>query len=226
MLIKGKEQTLDKIVFVVSRLPPELRNNRIKEILQTMKQLLRSGLDDQLRERSKIFKFHSDLDTHLDPQLQTLDNRFIKKGNQDMVQIHEDTLMILAELCPELCPESVVGGALKDQAYALWYEIFGYDFEISYKYRLFGFVDSLGEIKNPDDKKRNVAFKVDTFLNFLNNFYKTLKDKFGDTEECEKMMYKALINAGVPCGEAFGISLVELWGFTKEEKEEEEDGKI
>lgn len=92
------------------------------------------------------------------------------------------------------------------------------EFKITYENRLFGLYES-GEIQNPDDKQRNVAFKVVTFLNFLNKFYDTLMDKSkyrnpkkSEDEhnlECTTTMNEALFNAGVQCGESFGEALLD-----------------
>lgn len=107
---------------------------------------------------------------------------------------------------------------LKEQAYDIWYKIFGSKFKVTYENRLFGLYES-GEIQNPDDKKRNVSFKVVTFLNFLNKFYDTLmnrskkispgKDEAEYKIECDIMMNEALSSAGLQCGMAFGEALFE-----------------
>lgn len=217
---------LERVVFVVSRMPPEL-NEKKEKVFNEIKDLIRTTankLADQTY--TKTLKLHSDLETHLEPQCRTLNESYFK-DDTDVVQIHEDILMILVALCPEVFPDNNpdtdVPGAdlLKKQAEAVWREIFKKPFRITYENRLFGFLFS-GIMRNPDDNNRNIAFKVDTFLGFLNNFYDTLlsnsqiQDHVARNSECTRVMNEALGNTGRQCGVAFGKDLVKLWKDNKE----------
>ena len=226
-VIKLQEKyPLDKLVFVVSRMPPELFKQK-EEVFDGMVNLIANKLkgQSQLLERTKFFKLHSDLLTHLNPKERNLDKRFldIKKEKVDIVQIHKDILMVLAALCPEEVPDIANGKPPVEKALALWTKIFQYPFKITYENRLFGFLES-GEIQNPDDEKRNVAFKVETFLEFLNNFFESLKDS--GCPNPEATMNKALTNAGFECGKAFGSALISKWNEDKNSDTETPTQKI
>ena len=121
-------------------------------------------------------------------------------------------MKILVALCGELCDEFGIKtnekskyNRLAKESHALWEVIFGYEFAITYENRLFGF--TFGEMLNPDDDNRNIAFKVETFLSFLCDFHKTLEDEFKNPEIAKTVMGKALLKAGEQCGSAFGKSL-------------------
>ena len=201
--INHNAENLERLVFVISRMPHEL-NEWKNAVFEDMEKFIKIELSDHILERTKFLKFHSDLDTHLYPQIRNFDEKYCEQDKVEIVQIHEDFLMILSALCPELNQEK---GSLENQAHALWRKIYGYDFKITRENHLFGVLDS-GVMQNSDDKNRNVAFKVETFLNMLNDFYKTLEAEFRDSVKTTKVMNKALFNAGEHCGDAFGKNLV------------------
>jgi len=219
---------LEKVVFVVSRIPPEfaaLRNkvfDKMKGFIESKILNIRSSLGET---NVNILKLHSDLETHLNPTCRNFDERYLNRESKKdhVVQIHEDILMILAALCPpEECDcasiEKEGNELLKEQAKNLWKKIYNYDFRITYENRLFGLLSG-SEIQNPDDETRNVAFKVETFLNFLNTFYKTLEGSTGLGARVDDVMNQALHGAGHQCGEAFGKALATQWSSgTNEEK--------
>jgi MinD-like ATPase involved in chromosome partitioning or flagellar assembly len=205
---------MDRLVFVVSRMPPEL-NVEKKKVFKKMKELIDRGLPDETSTYRAILKLHSDLETQLYQGARVLDERFKSEEEQtrkeNVVQIHEDIFKILAALCFEEVPPAAQAESLRGQANALWCKIFDENLTITYENRLFGFLNS-GEMRNPDDKQRNVAFKVVTFLTFLNEFYKTLNEQFKDhpsgEEKCVQVTNEAFSNSGVQCGNAFGKAFV------------------
>jgi cellulose biosynthesis protein BcsQ len=220
--IDSYELPLKRVVFIVSRIPPELVEKR-DTVFETMEKLITNKLSKRFMEytNTKIFKLHSDLNVHLDSRCRDFDGRYLNKElGEDIVQIHEDILKILVVLCPEVCECKLIVNddeeLLREQAHSLWEKIYNYEFRITYENRLFGFLSS-GEIQNPDDKKRNVAFKVVTFLGFLNNFYDTLVNRYVGKDlksrevEATEVMRKALSSAGSQCGEAFGEALSNQW---------------
>lgn len=208
--INPNEFPLDKVIFVVSRMPPEL-NEQKEKVFKNIEDLIKANLSKKFLDCTKVLKLHSDLDIHLDSQCRNFDERYLKRKlkNVEIVQIHEDILMILATLCDELHSDlSLDDGLDEPLSYALWKKIYSYKFEITRENRLFGSLYS-GEMRNPDDDRRNVAFKVDTFLGFLNSFFKTLKNyKLGNYKE---IMKGTLYNAGENCGKAFGKALAKQW---------------
>lgn len=101
------DHLLDKVVFVVSRMPPELYKQG-KEVFEEYCHLIEN---ECTHDDKYILKFHSDLHTHLDESIRYIDERYINlfdnegfknlgKEDIDIVQIHEDILKILVALCP------------------------------------------------------------------------------------------------------------------------------
>lgn len=73
-----------------------------------------------------------------------------------------------------------------------------------------------GIMINPDDKKRNVAFRTDTIQRMFNAVYTDLfaqtKTQGVDPDKVQKKVDKAFFCAGLTCGKSFGIELVnEVW---------------
>jgi len=226
----GIKQTgfpLERVVFIVSRLPPEL-NERHDKVFGKMKELIKDKTEklSAYDTYTKVLPLSSDLDIHLEPRCRTIDERYFDE-NADIVQIHKDILKIFAAICPEFpekCPDyehdsdsdREDNSPLYTKAKAVWRSIFNKEFMITRENRLFGFLSS-GIMNNPDDNERNIAFKVDTFLGFLNNFYDTLSTElnFNENEDrikkCKDMMDEALLKAGKQCGEAFGDALLKQW---------------
>lgn len=203
---------LDEIVFVISRIPPELNKDEREKAVEKFKQLINNQRFKYL-SNAKILKLHSDLDTHLNQHIRSFGKVLSndKEDKSDIVKIHEDILMILAALCPDEVSDAAKNNLLEEQARDLWRKISPNDFEITHKYRLYKFFERSGEMFNPDDENRNVAFKVETFLKFLNEFYKALEQKYQNDVECKKMMNESLFTSGEQCGSAFGKALIEQW---------------
>ncbi|MCL2054747.1 MAG: AAA family ATPase [Oscillospiraceae bacterium] len=218
-------------VFVASRMPPELPDKKKDKLLE-IKRLIKSQLESDIFESTTLLTFDSDMETQLDPNIRSMDERY-KNEATPKVLFHEEVLMILASLCPEVCvglctniSESDKYIKLRKQAHALWKSIYGYDFSITYENRLFSFF--IGEMFNPDDENRNIAFKVETFLNFLSDFHKTLaEDLFEkDLNKAKPIMDRALFNAGERCGAAFGTSLATELNSKKRFGSDEKNIKI
>ena len=212
-----------KLAFVVSRMPPEFYDQK-QEKLDEFLELLKPRLPSRVFGKASLLTLGSDMETQFDSQIRIFDERY-KKGNDKQIEpiilLHEEILMVVAALCEELVSDVNVGDEknanerLKIQAHALWKRIYGYDFEITREHRLFTF-DS-GEMFNPDDKNRNIAFKVKTFINLLSYFRATLKDEFkNDAKKARVVMDTALLKAGEQCGVDFGVSLKEAFGNKKE----------
>ncbi|MCL2304525.1 MAG: AAA family ATPase [Planctomycetaceae bacterium] len=204
------ESTEKRTVFIVSRMPSELAKDRDKTF-QNMVELMRREMPTRFYTQMKKLKLHSDIETHFNPSIRVMDERFLLPVNERpfVVRLHEDILIILAALCPELLSEGQTDLSLEKQAHTLWEEIYGYPFRITREERIFRLFDDTGEMRNIDDEQRNVAFKVDTFLNLLRDFRKTLEDELKDLNEAKRMMERALSNAGKQCGASFGASLDE-----------------
>jgi len=191
------------------------------------------------------------LETLLKPDSRVLNGRYLEKGKEFIVQLHEDILKILVALCPELfpnddppsedeffpdddprpknefCPDDESASkkmSLEAKAHAMWERIFGYPFKITCENRMFEKLES--GMFNVDDKERNIAFKVDTFLGLLDNIYSTLEKQYGttDSDTFKKTMAEALQNAGMECGRAFGKALIDQW--KNENKTYDQDQKI
>ena len=202
------DSEVKRLVFIVSRMPSELVKDRDKTF-EDMENLMRKGMPRRIYTRMKKLKLHSDMETHFDPWIRILDDRFLLPADKRpvIVQLHEDIFIILASLCPELVPEEKRELPLEKQAHFLWEKIYGYPFRITREERIFRLFDDTGEMKNIDDEQRNVAFKVDTFLNLLRDFHKTLEAELKDAKIAKGVMEKALFDAGRRCGENFGADL-------------------
>ena len=223
---KQKENELER-VYIISRMPPELDEQK-EEAFSRLRDIIHNDHNSQ-----NVFRLHSDLETHLDPQVRQFDEKYKDKKTTDekayIVQIHEDILKIFDKLCSEACPDCptdcpeypechyAANNAEDDEesvrqkkrVCALWYTIYGYPFSVTRRNRLFTFLDGVGEMHNTDNE-RNVAFKVKTFLGFLNSFYETIISNIKDEDMAKRIMNDSLYNAGVNCGKAFGESIVEL----------------
>jgi len=212
-------------MYVLSRIPSEIAGSA-NDIYNKMKDLLGN---------SDLFLVHSDIDLHYNPRIRDIDDRYCEKPREkdkikeraDVVLIHEDYLKIFDKLCPEVFDEylTVPYGLVKPEeialyrAHSIWEHIFErkYKFAITNRKRLFELHGLTGEMKNPEDGKRNIAFKVVTFLNILNNFYETLLTKSNTKSDCIKMLNEALFGAGRQCGENFGQALASDWNIDQNE---------
>ena len=167
-----------KTAFVVSRIPPELKDEH--SAFEKFEKLLKKECKNS-QDILGIYPLHSDLQTHLNSQ-----KRFeflTKKSEATLVHYSKDVFNILFALCPE--------------ARNLWKDLTkNKPFEIGLMNHIFEFNNEHGVIINSDDGQRNVAFKVKTFLHFLDNFFNESSDKkkFNDT------LYKV----GEQCGKTFG----------------------
>ena len=222
-MLKPKDFPAESIFFAVSRIPPE-----IKDDLDMFGKLKKSIVENF--ETRHVFKLHSDLETLVNPHARRLDRRFHidekrridelerdgvrvnKNKKAEIVQLHRDILVIFTELFasdPGVVPPKPDKGSdeerLTRQIQEIWQGIFHDNFKITNKYRLFGFRPDLGRMINPDDRNRNIAFKTETFIKFLNRFYVAVTDT--------EAMNEALFNAGKQCGEAFGSNLVRDFRF-------------
>jgi hypothetical protein len=104
---------LKNIAFVISRIPYEL-GEQSDDAYKKMSKLILEGLLPRTRQISKILKFHSDMETHMEPMQYALDDRYSdplnigrevsKDGDVSVqiVQLHKDILTILIAICPEL----------------------------------------------------------------------------------------------------------------------------
>jgi hypothetical protein len=152
-----------------------------------------------------------------------LDEEGFKKKDKkvEVVTLHEDIFKILAALYSKEEPVTRAEGEtdieyserrnkqLTTQAKELWAEIFNYELKITYEHRLFSFFDK-GDMVN-EDGKRNVAFKTETFLRFLNQFHDTLRTYLTSERIYTAALKTALLKAGEECGTNFGESLVDMW---------------
>ena len=196
-----KLKNLASFVFVISRIPAEYieKEHKVFNDMKTFisENLIKSGLTEEtISERIKFVKLSSDIKLHYDPQIRTIDERYldyqvVKEGKIEIVNLHEDVFSILAGLCPEEVPPVAKNGKLTEQAHALWEKIFGYSFGINSENKLFESSD--GEMKNIDDKNRNVALKVETLSDLL--------------REVENLQ-----GVGFSGGEKFGEALLKQWG--------------
>jgi hypothetical protein len=231
---------LERVAFIMTRMPPEIKESEDK--FDNAREWIfgeSSNLLPELKEIAEIVQFHSDLETSVNPDKYVLDGCFKLdadgKRKKDVVPLHEDLFTILAALCPELYdeiegdakPGDTGGGevSLSKKVNSLWREIFGDELRITRTNRLFGFHDTRGEIINPDDNNRNVAFKVETFLNFLNTFHDTLKAKFENDIKWKEAMDEALLEAGRKCGGSFGSAFNEWWEKEKSDGIETSDNQ-
>jgi MinD-like ATPase involved in chromosome partitioning or flagellar assembly/predicted phosphodiesterase len=215
--INEDSKSLRELIFVVSRVPPELSDLR-DEVFTEMEDLIKKGLSTG-RKNSNILKLHSDLHMNLNSRIRDIDERYLNDDKTiDIVHIHEDIIEILISLCQEIVFEfSDLSNPQKIQAQEIWSAIIDNkthktkrfkELKVTYENRLFGLLES-GEMQNYDDKKRNVAFKVETFLRILNHFYKTSESK--DPVNGQDTMDEALLDAGFQCGKEFGKALVDKW---------------
>jgi len=180
-------------------------------------------------DREIIYRINSDLQLLIDASIRNIDNRFADtSGIADIVQIHEDWLDIFAHLFPEI----VVGSSVfkekykyirtevdrysalcdmspKERAEVIWHIIFGRDnFKITYKNLLYSFWMKSGYMRNPADRKRNVALKIETFNRILEGFHQGFTGN-------SNMFAEMLLNSGYNCGTAFGESIRSLWSHNK-----------
>lgn len=198
------------VVLVLSRMPPELEAS--SKILEAWKKGCEKDFES-VPGHSEVLPLHSDIQTHLDQKLRFPSD----KTPEQVVIFHQDVLRILARLFPEDVVQTGPGEKVEPLANALWQEMFKRPFAITHVNRLFGLLGNRGEMLNPDDASRNVAFKVDTFLRFLNNFYDGFKinlkerdpkiTRAGSLGGAQKQIDVTLTQAGHECGEAFGEAL-------------------
>jgi MinD-like ATPase involved in chromosome partitioning or flagellar assembly len=210
-----KKNPLDKLVFVVSRIPPELEES--DKVFQTAKAQIKHNLPNELKNKTnrtgqnlvEVLKLHSDIETHLNPQKRIMDGKYSKEGKHQPVTLNEDILTIFAALCPGV--PKVFGGSLQEQAYAIWRKIYDTDFLNNLDHRLFRFSFREGEMRNLSDGERNVAFKAVTFTGFLKEFRKAFfREAEGDWKECSRKMNPPLYASGLKCGEDFGRAFAKL----------------
>ena len=224
---------LNSFVFAVSRIPGEFSEMK-DELFTETKTYIENKLTREMSKISHVLKISSDLKTYYKPYERTLDNRYagksgkkaVDEGEIQIVQLHEDILTLLAGLCPDEAKEAVeafstpeeetIANAIMDEnakkdveivkeAHALWYKIFGYKFRLSSENVVFETVNNV--MRNIVDQKQNVAFRVETFLNLLEEIYKTLVEK--DVEK--ELVFKAFELAGERCGLGFASDILEKW---------------
>ena len=202
------DSNLDRLIFIVSRIPYELSDLRDSAFSEMKKLIEREGTAVE----KVSLKLHSDLHTLLNSRERDIDKRYLTNDESiDVVHLHEDIIKILTVICPDIVKHPKK--SIEEQAKDIWEYMFEgavrYGvLKITYENRLFGLLES-GEMQNYDDKKRNVAFKVETFLRFLNDFYKTLETD--NPNRGMEIFNKALRNAGFQCGKEFSKSLIKKW---------------
>jgi len=224
----SKRKTLEKIAFVVSRMPPEqikTNENKDKEaIFADMVKLIKGNdndkkkLSDELQAISHIFRLHADLELQIHPTIRNIEEHYKikpKKGDpddpkKDIVQIHEDIFTIFSYMFPKLVSNGINNKDFKEQGHIVWNTIFPKnEFQITYKNRLFNFMEETGAMVNPGDGQRNVAFKVATFIGLLNNVYTTLYPVLA--ERGTELFEEAIFTAGLHCGDKFGKDIAPKW---------------
>ena len=88
----------------------------------------------------------------------------------------------------------------------VWNNIFpNNEFEITYQNRIYSYWVQQGNMNNPEDRNRNVAFKTKTFYEILNGFYTD------DTSVNKADFIKSLLSSGYNCGIAFGNAIRKQW---------------
>lgn len=107
-LLKEERHQTDRVVFVLSRVPPELYNLG-EEVFSEFSKLIKNEYDNL--SNMDILKLHSDLHIYFDSNIRSIDERFKHlldergfkypgKEEIDIVKIHEDIFKILVALCP------------------------------------------------------------------------------------------------------------------------------
>lgn len=186
----------ERLVFVASRIPPEL-NNSLPDSEWPFSHI-ESFINDNCHNDHATLKLHSDLETHLHPRFRAFDDQL-----NDVVQMHEDILKIFIALYNDRVSATM---PFEIQSNTIWRSIYGRDFEITHRNRLFKFLDSVGGwMVNMDDVNRNVAFRVDTFTKILNVIY---------NEDDNANTSRSLFSVGSSCGSSFGSELSDYWNRT------------
>jgi len=202
-----------KFACIVSRMPPELDEDKRKKFKE-MEELLTPKKHNA--NFLGVLPLHSDLKTHLDPKCR-LDYTKYSENDSDIVQFNKDVCEILVTLCPEVLTESNQRlPSVEEKAKVFWWETYRKHLEITHINRLFDLYIKYGDMRN-SDKTRNIAFKIETFLLFLNKFYDMQsedlaslpewQDKSKRNIECQRKIDATLTEAGFQCGEAFGQTL-------------------
>ena len=210
------DSNLEKIVFIISRIPPELHEKKEKVFAEIV-ELIEKNIPDKnkLSTDKEILKLHADIATQLDSNKRLIDDRYLTGKNGEIVPMNEDIIRIFIELCPEEIPERAKNLPMKDQANAVWHEIYRNNIDNIVENRVFRIVKEKGEILNIDES-RNVALRVKTYVGLLNNFYQSFFDiAESDEETCIKSLNRTLYDAGVSCGDTFGESFVALDSYIK-----------
>jgi MinD-like ATPase involved in chromosome partitioning or flagellar assembly len=205
---------LEKITFIISRIPPELHEKK-EEVFEEMVKLIDENIPAELSTNRETLKLHADIATQLESNKRLIDERYLTGRNGEIVPMNEDILRIFIELCPEEIPLQARNMSLKDQANAVWHEIYRKNIDNIVENRVFRIVKERGEILNIDGS-RNVAFRVKTYVGLLDNFYQSFFDiADGDVERCIRSLNRTLYDAGVSCGDAFGEGFVALDTYIK-----------
>ena len=217
----------DGFVFAVGRVPYEYADKERQLFLDTKKFLEDKMYNSDLLTLAKILHISSDIETYYDPFIRVFDERYLTERNS-MTHLHEDILKVFAASLHEeaesvlqefldagveiAVPEDISEALSEDeremtrQAYAVWQKMYGYPFDrVS---RNVVFEEKYSIMYNIEDNERNVAFKVDTFLNLLCEIEKNL-GKDAD-------LRAALNEAGKECGNNFGKALLGQWGILEE----------
>jgi len=202
--------TISKFIVAQEMEIARMRENEMESVLKSDEISENSketvNTEDSKKYQTYILKFDSDMETHLNPQARMLTRDLMTEGKAVVAKMHEDVLQILVATCPEIYkefmkryPSNFADAVLfenegknlsnadhyeellrKKRGHALWKTIFGYDFTITRRNRIFSFRDDIGEMRNPEDGSRNIAFKIVTYLKFLNMFYETIVDVYAD----------------------------------------------
>lgn len=197
-----------EVSLVISRIPPELEDTEtvVKQWRKDIKIMFKG-----IHKITGVFTFHSDLQTHLDHRLRFPSDDWHESNNVVSLQI--DVVRILSQLCPRRTRNKKQRATVEDDAAALWFDAYKQPLPVTHVLREFILIPEHGAMLNADDGSRNVAFRVETFLKFLNNFYDNflpqskVTDKAARQHEAQIITNKALLNSGRECGQAFGRAL-------------------
>jgi hypothetical protein len=154
------------------------------------------------------------METYYDTSIRSFSNDYSDDpANLDIVPLHEDILKLTATLLSDV---KLTGEELTRKARAFWKEIYGYEFVVTQRNRMF--VHKNGLMMNIDDKERNVAFKAETFLGLLQGIQSGLDNGFG--------FQKSLYAAGTQCGTNFGDALRILWKIPEDDEDAVDVAKL
>jgi len=188
---------LESAAIVLSRVPPEFRENAEKA-MTSLKEVVLPKINEKYKEITECYVLASDIKTQYNPSTVFFDNRYLTEGAHSIVQLHEDYLVLFATLFPEISEVQRNNKKPLEAAHEIWKNIYGYKFNITNINRLYEYDATDGKMINPDDNNPNVSFRVSTFNIIVKNLVATLKNDD---------LVEALKNAGKDCGERFGNSL-------------------